>query len=213
MPAPHTLAVFALAAFVLIVIPGPGVIYVVTRSIEHGRTAGLISALGVDTGNLTHALAAAVGLSALVASSAEAFTIVKFAGAGYLIYLGIRALSTSGDQEVDEPADAGRSWRTLFLWGYLVELLNPKTALFFLAFLPQFADPARGSVGLQIMILGICFTGIAVVSDCTYAFLAGAAGRRLRRWWDRRRIDRASGVIYIGLGLLAAFSHGRPTRD
>jgi threonine/homoserine/homoserine lactone efflux protein len=213
MPEPHTLAVFALAAFVLIVIPGPGVIYVVTRSIEHGRTAGLISALGVDTGNLTHALAAAVGLSALVASSAEAFTIIKFAGAGYLIYLGIRALSTSGDQEFDEPAEARRSWRTLFLWGYLVELLNPKTALFFLAFLPQFADPARGSVGLQIMILGVCFTGIAVVSDCTYALLAGAAGRRLRGWWDRRRIDRASGVIYIGLGLLAAFSHGRPTRD
>jgi threonine/homoserine/homoserine lactone efflux protein len=212
MPTGHTLATFALASLALIVIPGPGVIYVVTRSVEHGRAAGLVSALGVDAGGFTQSLAAAVGLSALIASSAEAFTVVKLAGAAYLIYLGIRALTAGGEDGVQQE-DAARSWRSLFIWGYVVELLNPKTALFFLAFLPQFVDPSRGSSVVQIIVLGACFTAIAVVSDGTYALLAGGAGRRVRDPWRTGHVKRASGVVYISLGILAAFSHGRPASE
>jgi threonine/homoserine/homoserine lactone efflux protein len=212
MPTGHTLATFALASLALIVIPGPGVIYVVTRSVEHGRAAGLVSALGVDAGGFTQSLAAAVGLSALIASSAEALTVVKLAGAAYLIYLGIRVLTAGGEDGVQQE-DAARSWRSLFLWGYVVELLNPKTALFFLAFLPQFVDPSRDSSVVQIIVLGACFTAIAVVSDGTYALLAGGAGRRVRDRWRTGHVKRASGVVYISLGILAAFSHGRPASE
>jgi threonine/homoserine/homoserine lactone efflux protein len=212
MPDLHTLTLFAAASALLIIMPGPAVIYIVARSVEHGRDAGLVSMLGVEAGNLTHGLAAAAGISALLASSAAAFSVVKYAGAAYLIYLGIRALTDSGRPQVEAGEREGASRRSLFLWGYLVELLNPKTALFFLAFLPQFVDPAQGSVALQIMVLSLSFTTIGVVSDGAYALLGGTAGRRLRAIWRGRGISRASGCIYIGLGLTAALSHGRPER-
>ena len=212
MPDLDTLTLFAAASALLIVMPGPAVIYIVARSVEHGRDAGLMSVLGVEVASLTHGLAATIGLSALLASSATAFGIVKYAGAAYLIYLGLRALTNSGEQPEAAEEPRRTSARSLFLWGYLVGLLNPKTALFFLAFLPQFVDPTQGAVALQIMILSAVFTGIAVISDGAYALLGGAAGRRLRAIWRQRGISRASGCIYIGLGITAALSHGRPER-
>ena len=212
MPDLDTLTLFGAAAALLIVVPGPAVLYILARSFEHGRDAGLMSMFGVEVASLTHGLAAAIGVSALLASSATAFGVVKYAGAAYLIYLGVRALTDgeSRTEAVEEPRET--SPRSLFLWGYLVGLLNPKTALFFLAFLPQFVDPARGAVALQIMVLSLIFTSIAVVSDGAYALLGGTAGHRLRAIWRGRGISRASGCIYIGLGVTAALSHGRPER-
>jgi threonine/homoserine/homoserine lactone efflux protein len=212
MPDLDTLAVFAAASALLIVMPGPAVIYIVARSVEHGRGAGLMSMLGVEVASLTHGLAATIGISALLASSATAFGVVKYAGAAYLIYLGVRALTNGGERPEAAEEPNRRSARSLFLWGYLVGLLNPKTALFFLAFLPQFVDPTQGAVAVQIMILSATFTAIAVISDGAYALLGGAAGQRLRAIWRGRGISRASGCIYIGLGLTAALSHGRPER-
>ena len=212
MPDLNTLTLFAAASALLIVMPGPAVIYIVARSVEHGRDAGLMSMLGVEVASLTHGLAATVGLSALLASSATAFGVVKYAGAAYLIYLGIRALIDDGDRRPTAEERRALSPRSLFLWGYLVGLLNPKTALFFLAFLPQFVDQAQGAVAMQIMILSAVFTAIAVISDGAYALLGGAAGQRLSAIWHGRSISRASGCIYIGLGVTAALSHGRPER-
>ncbi len=211
MPELHTLTLFAAAAAVLIVMPGPAVIYIVARSVEHGRDAGFVSMLGVEVASLTHGLAAAIGVSALLASSANAFGVVKYAGAAYLIYLGVRALTNGENQSAaEEPRET--SPRSLFLWGYLVGLLNPKTALFFLAFLPQFVDPGQGAVALQIAILSLVFTAIASVSDGAYALLGVTAGHKLRAIWRSRGISRASGCVYIGLGVTAALSHGRPER-
>ena len=142
MPAPHALLTFALASMALLLVPGPSVIYIVTRSISQGRGAGIVSMLGIETGGLVHVTAAALGLSALLASSATAFDVVRFAGAGYLVYLGIRRLrEPTSLTAVLTPA----SPRRLFTQGIVVNVLNPKTALFFLAFLPQFIDPSRGS--------------------------------------------------------------------
>jgi threonine/homoserine/homoserine lactone efflux protein len=143
MPAPATLLVFALAAGVLVAIPGPNHIYIVTRSIAQGRTVGLASALGVETGTLVHISAATVGLSALIASSAMAFDTLRYAGAVYLGYLGIRALLRDERLDVEGPAAERPSLRRAYLDGILVNVLNPKVALFFLAFLPQFVDQSR----------------------------------------------------------------------
>ena len=209
MPTGSTLAIFALASFLLIVVPGPAVLYVVTRSVAQGRRAGLVSMLGVETGGLVHVAAAAVGLSALVASSATAFTVVKLAGAAYLIFLGVRRL-VARDEPLPEAQVGGRSTRRLFAQGVVVNVLNPKTAVFFLAFLPQFVDPARGAVSLQFVVLGLIFVAVAVVSDGAYALLAGTAGdwlrgsERVRRW-----LGRFSGAVFVGLGVTAALS-GRP---
>jgi threonine/homoserine/homoserine lactone efflux protein len=209
VPTGSTLAVFALASFLLIVVPGPAVLYVVTRSVAQGRRAGLVSMLGVETGGLVHVAAAAVGLSALVASSATAFTAVKLAGAAYLIFLGVRRL-VARDEPLPEAQIGGRSTRRLYAQGVVVNVLNPKTAVFFLAFLPQFVDPARGAVSLQFVVLGLIFVAVAVVSDGAYALLAGTAGdwlrgsERVRRW-----LGRFSGAVFVGLGVTAALS-GRP---
>jgi threonine/homoserine/homoserine lactone efflux protein len=205
MPAPSTLALFALASLALLVVPGPSVFYIVTRSVAQGRSAGLLSMLGVHAGSVVHATAATVGLSALLASSAVAFSAVKFAGAGYLIWLGVQKLRHSPGDEVAEvvPASGAR----LFGQGVVVNVLNPKTAIFFLAFLPQFIDPHRGPVAAQIALLGCCFILLGMLSDGTYALLAGAIGGRLRRSRAaRRNLDRASGLVYLGLGATAAFA-------
>ena len=209
MPEPHALLVFAAASLVLIVVPGPGVIYIVTRSLGQGRAAGLVSMLGVEAGNLVHVAAAAIGLSAVLASSAEAFTVVKYAGAAYLLYLGIRALLSRGE-DVDAPASRGR--RRLFWQGFVVAALNPKTALFFLAFLPQFMDPSRGSVALQAAALGALFVALATLSDAAYAVAAGSAGGWLRhRLAHSGRLSRISGGVYMALGAAAALS-GEPRK-
>jgi len=206
MPEPSTLAVFVLAAVALLVTPGPAVLYIVARSVEQGRWAGLVSALGVHVGTLVHVAAAALGLSALLVSSALAFDIVKYLGALYLMYLGIRRLLTS-DAAAAASAAAPRSLRRLFAQGIVVNILNPKTALFFLAFLPQFADPSRGQLGLQILVLGLIFVALGVVSDGLYAVLAGTAGGWLKQGGRFLRVERyVTGGVFVGLGLTAAFA-------
>lgn len=207
MPEPHTLLLFCGAALALIVIPGPAVLYILAQSVEHGRRAGIVSALGVASGGLVHIVAAAVGISALVVSSAVAFSIVKYAGAAYLVYLGIRRLldREGGDEEtVQREADA----RLIFRRGVLVNILNPKTALFFLAFLPQFVDPDRGPVLPQIVVLGSLFVVLALLSDCLYAIAAGALVGAVRRRSDSaQQVGRyASAAVYLGLGTATALA-------
>ena len=203
MPSPSALALFCLASVALAVVPGPAVTYIVTQSIDKGRRAGLASALGVATGGLVHVAAATVGLSALIASSATAFTTVKLVGAAYLIAIGIRRiLSKNDDAEIQaQPA----SHRQLYGQGVVVNVLNPKTALFFLAFLPQFVDTDHGSVALQVAVLGLLFATIALASDALYAVLADLLAGRLRRSGSGARIRRyVSGGIFIALGASAA---------
>jgi threonine/homoserine/homoserine lactone efflux protein len=210
MPDGSTLLLFAGASLALLAIPGPAVIYVVTRSIEHGRTAGMVSMLGVETGTFAYALAAAAGLSGLIAASVTAFTVVKYAGAAYLLYLGVRKLL-----ERDQPQDALPSGRSqLFLKGALVQLLNPKIAIFFVAFLPQFVYSSRGPVAVQILVLGTIFTLLAVLSDGAYVLLGGAVSGCLRTGRSARsRLAKLSGGVYIGLGLTAALSGSRPSHS
>ena len=203
MPDGSTLLLFIGASLALLAVPGPAVIYVVTRSLDQGRSAGIVSMLGVETGTFAYALAAAVGLTGLIAASETGFTIVKYAGAAYLIYLGVRRLI--GGDEPEEAATSARS--RLFLRGMVVQLLNPKIAIFFLAFLPQFVDSSTGPIATQILILGTLFTALAILSDGAYVLLAGAAGSWLRSGdRARRRLARISGGIYIGLGVTAALS-------
>ena len=212
VPEPHTFLVFAAASALLIVVPGPAVIYIVTRSMRHGRTAGLVSTLGIEVGGLVHVAAATLGLSALLASSATAFNVVRYAGAAYLVYLGVRALLGRDDRDEERPSAAPEPDRRRIFWnGVVVNVLNPKTALFFLAFLPQFIDPGRGAVALQAGVLGTCFVTVALVLDGSWALVAGGAGRRLREGArSSRALARASGCVYLGLGTFAALSGERP---
>jgi threonine/homoserine/homoserine lactone efflux protein len=212
MPDGSTLLLFAGASLALLALPGPAVIYVVTRSLDQGRTAGMVSMLGVETGTFAYALAAAAGLTGLIAASVTAFTVVKYVGAAYLVYLGARKLLERPEEERPEVLVSGRS--RLFLKGALVQLLNPKIAIFFVAFLPQFVHSSRGPVAVQILVLGTIFTVLAILSDGAYVLLAGAVGswlrtgRRARSW-----LARFSGGVYIGLGLTAALSGSRPSHS
>jgi threonine/homoserine/homoserine lactone efflux protein len=211
MPRPETLYLFALACAGLVLLPGPAVIYIVTRGVVHGRRGGLISTLGVETGNVIQVLAATAGLAAIVASSAEAFNVVKYVGAAYLVFLGIRALAGSGAAE-GELVHPRRSERRLFVDGLLVGALNPKLALFLLAFLPQFVDPGRGPVWLQTLVLGLIFNLTATIGDSLFALAAASVGGRLRVWLRSRSLGRASGFVYLGLGVVAALSHADTKR-
>ena len=208
MPELSTLLLFASAAFALIVVPGPVVLYVVARSLEQGRTAGLVSVLGASVGAGVHILAAALGISALLASSALAFSLVKYLGAAYLIYLGVRKLlSKPGDVKAAEVArqPLGR----IFLEGVVVNVLNPKSAIFFLAFLPQFVVVSKGNVEAQILVLGALFIAIGLLSDGVYALLAGSFGTWLkgsRRFLSAQHY--VSGSIYVLLGVGAALIGG-----
>ena len=211
MPDPSTLLVFAAASLALLVVPGPAVVYIVTRSLTQGRTAGVVSMLGVQAGGLVHVGAAALGISAVIASSATAFAVVKYAGAAYLVYLGTRKLLRPADAPLASIERRGHG--RLFREGVIVNILNPKTAIFFLAFLPQFVDPGRGSTAVQVTILGLLFILLALLSDGAYALAAGGLGNRLRRSAAvRRRLDRISGTVYVGLGAAAALSGGHRTR-
>ncbi len=213
MPAPATLLVFALAAGVLVAIPGPNHIYIVTRSIAQGRTVGLASAFGVETGTLVHISAATIGLSALIASSAMAFDTLRYAGAAYLAYLGIRALLRDERLDVEGPAAERPSLRRAYLDGILVNVLNPKVALFFLAFLPQFVDQSRPA-STQILVLGLVVFVIATTSDVVYALAAGALGGWLRSRPAFTRVQRhVTGCIYLGLAAVAALAGGERRRD
>ena len=203
-PETSMLGLFVAAAVVLLITPGPAVLYIVTRSVEQGRLAGLVSALGVHAGTLVHVAAAALGVSALLVSSALAFDIVKYLGAMYLVYIGVRKLM-GWDQAAGGRVIAPRSLRRLFAQGVVVNVLNPKTALFFLAFLPQFVDVSKGAVGVQILVLGMIFVVLGVLSDGLYAVAAGTAGGWLKRDGRVLRIERyVGGTVFVGLGVTAA---------
>jgi threonine/homoserine/homoserine lactone efflux protein len=209
---PQTLVVFSLAALAILAVPGPAVVYIVTRSIDQGRGAGLASVLGIHVGTLVHLTAATVGLSAILVSSATAFTVVKVLGALYLIVIGIRTLLGRADPADTDPQRPPRRRRRDFAEGVVVNVLNPKTALFFLAFLPQFVDPARGNASLQILVLGLTFMLLGLVTDSIWALAAGSAGdalRKSRRWAQTQRY--VSGSVFVALGVVTAFtgSHRR----
>jgi threonine/homoserine/homoserine lactone efflux protein len=204
MPSPATLALFVVAALALLLIPGPVVLYTIARSISQGRRAGLISVLGAGLGNMTHVLAATLGLSALIASSALAFSVVKYAGAVYLVYLGVRTL-VARNEATSAAAVAPQPLSQIFAQGVTVSVLNPKTALFFLAFLPQFVVPGHGATSLQILILGSLFVGLGILTDSSYALLASALGGRLYRAPAALRFQRYfAGGVYIALGVATA---------
>lgn len=206
MPDSSVLIGFVAAALVVLVTPGPGVLYVVARSLSQGQRAGLVSVLGLSCGALVHVAAAALGLSAILLTSAAAFTIVKLLGAGYLIYLGIRTLLARRPATgVDVPAP--RSLDRLFVDGVFVSVLNPKIAVFFLAFLPQFVQPGAGPVARQVLFLGLVYVGLALVTDSSYALLAG----RFRHWMRGRVVQGrapqyATGAVYLGLGVSTALA-------
>lgn len=206
MPDPSILIAFVAAALVVLVTPGPGVLYVVTRSATQGYRAGLASVLGLSAGALAHVAAAAIGLSAILLTSATAFGIVKALGAGYLVYLGLRTLFTRqpvGDIGTLAPLPL----RRLFLDGVIVSALNPKIAVFFLAFLPQFVDASAGHAARQIVLLGIVYVGLALLTDGAYALLAGSLRQWLKSFLQRSPLPRFfSGGIYIGLGIHTAFA-------
>jgi threonine/homoserine/homoserine lactone efflux protein len=208
MPSTSTLAAFAAAAFVLIAVPGPNMIYLVARSLSEGRRAGLLSALGIETGTVVHTAAAAVGLSALLASSATAFAVVKYAGAAYLVYLGLRALLARDDgSERSAEAPPPVRGRHVYRQALLTQVLNPKVAIFFLAFLPQFIDPDRPAA-TQILVFGAVLVMMGLAIGAAAALAAGTLSQRLRarraggRPWGRL----ASAGTYLALGIYAALS-------
>ena len=206
MPTWTTISLFLLAALGLLFIPGPAVLFVMTRSVDQGRRVGAISSLGIGTADLIHTTAAAFGLSALLLTSALAFTVVKYLGAAYLIYLGVRTLLRRDEPRQTSSAEP-KTLPRMFLQGMVVELLNPKTALFFLAFLPQFVDPARGTVPLQFLLFGSLYAVLGLCSLTFYGLVAGTAATLLRGSTRFQRIQRyVTGSIYIALGLTAAFA-------
>jgi threonine/homoserine/homoserine lactone efflux protein len=200
------LAAFLVAALVLAVIPGPGMLYVLARSLAGGTRTGVRSSAGTAVGGLGHVIAAALGLSALLAASASAFEVVRLAGAAYLIWLGIQTLRSA----TAPPPVAAAGGTRAFRQGVLTELLNPKTALFFVTFLPQFVQPHRGPAGVQFLVLGCAVVVLNSSADLVVAALAGRLGRLLQRsprWWKRQRVG--SGLLLIGLGGAAAAAGSR----
>ena len=210
MPGGTLLLGFVAAALVVLLIPGPGVLYIVARSVGQGHRAGLASVLGLSVGALVHVAAAAVGLSAILLTSATAFGIVKALGAGYLIYLGLRTLFARRPT-VSMDATTPLSLYRLFTDGVVISVFNPKIAVFFLAFLPQFVDPSRGPVPQQVLLLGLIYVALALITDSAYAVLAGSL-----RHWPSGRVMRGplpryvSGGLYLGLGVNAALTGRRP---
>ena len=208
LPSNSQLLFFVSAALVLLAIPGPAVLYIVGRSIGQGRNAGFVSALGIGVGTLVHTSAAAVGLSALLVSSATAFSVVKYLGAAYLVFLGIQRLRRRESlAAAADPAAPRASLTRVFTQGIVVNILNPKTALFFFAFIPQFIDPARGHVATQIASLGVLFACMGTTSDSIWAFFSSSVAGWLRgnpHWMRNERY--VSGGILISLGLATAFA-------
>ncbi|MBD3885724.1 LysE family translocator [Phormidium tenue FACHB-886] len=206
MPDLATLGVFFVAAFILSITPGPGILYTLARSLNGGKAEGFSSALGLFVGGLFHVVAAAIGVSSLLMTSAIAFAIVKYVGAAYLLYLGLRTLLNRNAVLIDsntvvKPQRKGNA----FSQGVVTEILNPKTALFFLAFIPQFIDVANGNVFVQFLVLGLITDLFNFTVDFVVATFAGAIGQRLRSSSGFRRGQRiASGCTLIGLGAYVA---------
>jgi len=204
MPSLSTYAVFVATALALLAIPGPAVLYVVTRSIEMGRAGGLASVAGITTGTFTHVALATAGLSSLILASKTAFDTVKYVGAAYLIVLGVRRLLTRGE-EVPEEERAPRTLRRAYTQGVVVNLTNPKTIVFIFAFIPQFVDPGARHVWLQVLVLGLSFATLGLLSDSLYAVAAGTVADRLRGSRGIARFQRwFGGGVLIGLGVAAA---------
>ncbi|HEY1890892.1 MAG TPA: LysE family translocator [Steroidobacteraceae bacterium] len=202
----HTYLLFVLAAVALILVPGPDMMYMLGRCLAQGRRAGILSAVGFNLGGYVHLTAAVLGLSAILATSATAFTVVKWAGAAYLIYLGVSALWSKQGLAIDtDAAVAGRRSRTILWQAFLSDVLNPKVALFFLALLPQFVDRTAAHPTLQIILLGVTVNAIGLPTNIAIACCAARVSHGLRRGgsltvWLRRGL----GVLFIGLGLRIA---------
>lgn len=210
MPSATTYGLFVLAAVTLLVIPGPAVLYIVSRSVDQGRAAGLASVLGVTTGTLIQIAFAVVGLSSLVLASAVAFDVVKYAGAAYLLVLGVRRLLSREHVDLTTRRPP-RTLRRLYAQGVVVNTLNPKTALFVFALLPQFVDAGAGRVPLQVLVLGLTLCALGLISDGLYAFVAGTVADRLRGSRSVARLERwLGGGVLVGLGIAAA-AFSRPT--
>jgi threonine/homoserine/homoserine lactone efflux protein len=200
-----TLTLFISVASIMVFMPGPNTLYIIARSIQQGRLAGFVSSLGVQVGTMVHMIAAALGISALLVSSAVAFQVVKYAGAAYLIYLGIRTLLSKDKVEKTNVHRAKLS--RVFYQGVVVNVLNPKTALFFFAFLSQFINPTRGAVGIQVALLGSILIFLGTLSDSIYALASGSIGNWLRGNLKFVRAQRYfAGTVYISLGAATAFS-------
>jgi threonine/homoserine/homoserine lactone efflux protein len=200
------LYLFLGATLALLLVPGPAVLYITARSANQGRLAGLVSVLAIETANFLQAVAATLGLSAILLSSALAFDVVKYLGAAYLIYLGVRKLAVREEETTREELKP-ESLSHIYWQGFLINLLNPKTALFFFAFLPQFVDPARGNVTVQTLLLGSVFVGMAVITDSLYALLASSLADRLRGSRHFQKGQRYfAGLVYVGLGITTALT-------
>lgn len=194
------------AALALLLIPGPAVLYITARSASQGRMAGLVSVLAIETANFTQAVAAALGLSAILLSPALAFDVVKYLGAAYLICLGIRRLFSPVEVTANESVQRESLWR-IYWQGFAVNILNPKTALFFFAFLPQFVSPERGNVTAQTLLLGAIFVGLAIITDSLYALLASSLAGKLKSNKDFQKGQQYfAGLVYIGLGITPALT-------
>jgi threonine/homoserine/homoserine lactone efflux protein len=208
MPDAHTYALFVAAALSLLLVPGPAVIYVITRSVEGGRPAGFVSVLGVEMGTLVHVAFAAAGLSAILASSATAFSVVKWLGVAYLVWLGLQRLLARNGNDDAPPDVRPEALARVFGQSVLVQVLNPKVALFFLAFLPQFVDLSHGAAWTQIVVLGGTLAALGLLTDGLYALLGGTAGDWLKRKNASAQFRRAqrsvSGGVYLALGAAAA---------
>jgi threonine/homoserine/homoserine lactone efflux protein len=201
------LPLFLTAALVLAIAPGPGMLYVLARSLAGGRREGVLSSLGTFVGGMVHVLAAAAGVSLILARSAVAFAAVKYAGAAYLCFLGVRMILDAHRDPDSIPVEAGRSTRNPFWQGIATEVLNPKTALFFLSFIPQFVNRDLGHVFWQFVILGSISVGLNTSADLAVTFFAGPLGERIRSSARFRRTQRtATGAIMIGLGTYLALS-------
>jgi threonine/homoserine/homoserine lactone efflux protein len=194
------------ASLALLLVPGPAVLYITARSANQGRLAGLVSVLAIETANFLQAVAATLGLSAILLSSALAFDVVKYLGAAYLIYLGVRKLLIREEETANGDVKP-ESLSRIYWQGFAINLLNPKTALFYFAFLPQFVDPARGNVTAQTLLLGAIFVGMAFITDSLYALLASSLAERLRGNRNYQKGQRYfAGLVYVGLGITTALT-------
>jgi threonine/homoserine/homoserine lactone efflux protein len=194
------------ASLALLLVPGPAVLYITARSANQGRLAGLVSVLAIETANFLQAVAATLGLSAILLSSALAFDVVKYLGAAYLVYLGVRKLLVSEEGERGQTIKP-ESLSRIYWQGFVINLLNPKTALFFFAFLPQFVDPAKGNVTAQTLVLGVIFVGLALITDSLYALLASSLADRMRDSQHFQKGQRYfAGLVYVGLGITTALT-------
>lgn len=205
-----TIYVFSVAAALLALTPGADMLYIATRSAAQGRAAGVVSALGVHTGVLVHTLAAALGLSALIAASAAAFSLIKYAGAAYLVYLGIHTLLSKAET-LEVEGVTRLKLRDVYFQGVITNVLNPKLILFFLAFLPQFVDPARGSVTLQLVLLGLLSVAVMLPIDLGVALFSSAVSGVVRGRGGLQKVGKwATGGVFIALGVGTAFTGRKP---